>query len=57
MESRLQVKMNSPDSARDISIKLEEHEDISVKQEESEDQPHLSKFHVLSLSFMFSVLL
>ena len=40
MESRLQVKMNSPDSARDvedISIKKEEPEDISIKQEEPED--------------------
>ena len=35
VESRLQVKMNSPDSARDISI----------KQEEPEDQPHFSKFN------------
>ena len=43
MESRLQVKMNSTDSARDIYI----------KQEEPEDQPHLSKFNVLSLSLIF----
>ena len=35
VESRLQVKMNSPDSARDISI----------KQEQPEDQPHFSKFN------------
>ena len=33
----MQVKMNSPDSARDNSIKQEESEDISIKQEESED--------------------
>ena len=34
MESRLQVKMNSPDSARDVSI----------KQKEPEDHPHLSTY-------------
>ena len=35
VESRLQVKMNSPDSARAISI----------KQEEPDDHPHFSKFN------------
>ena len=40
-----QVKMDSPDSARAISIK-----------QEPEEQPQLGTFHVLSLSFMlFSV--
>ena len=34
MESRLQVKMNSPDSARDFSI----------KQEEPEDHTHISTY-------------
>ena len=34
MESRLQVKMNSPESARDVSI----------KQEEPEDHPHPSMY-------------
>ena len=36
LESRLQVKMNSPDSSRAISI----------KQEEPEDHPHFSKFNL-----------
>ena len=49
VESRLQVKMNSPDPARDISIKQEEPEDISIKQEEPEDHPHLSKLCVLHI--------
>ena len=40
VDSRLQVKMNSPDSARDISI----------KQEEPEDHPHFSKFNHLNPS-------
>ena len=51
MEYRLQVKMNAPDSARDISIKQEEPEDIqeepediSVKKEEAEDHTHLSTY-------------
>ena len=58
--------MNSPDSARDVSIKQEaedvkqEAEDIKQEAEdikqEAEDQPHLSRFPVLFFSLMFSVL-
>ena len=62
MDSRLQVKMNSPDSARDVSIKQEEPEVISFKQEEPEDisikqepenHPNIGEFHVICLCFLF----